>query len=359
MQAIIDQIYVDIAGFITCADLPSCQAIIDINAAIAALPAQILAQVYWRAFDWSNEFNVPNGSLVTFQWLDWLRVIADTVNHIISVGLPMAGRTDGAVLTRQGSFAVWSDPLTLSCQQVLSCIQPLLEVIQTQLDNICGTVTNCPIIIDMLNDIDVLQEQVAILNGGWSTAFTCTDVMACSWIIDIQNSLENAYNNSSWDSSIQTITFNQIDWGTDTLVLTWITTDELVKVWAWWIARYLNVNDFSDTSTDIIIKKQMSITSDVAWLKLINDQATPWNNKKYWTNATWVKGRYDDSWVEVSTSVTAQISVTYAHSLNKRANVICLDAAGYEVLPATKLYVDANTVTCTFNPAFTWTIYFN
>jgi len=179
MQAIIDQIYVDIAGFITCADLPSCQAIIDINAAIAALPAQILAQVYWRAFDWSNEFNVPNGSLVTFQWLDWLRVIADTVNHIISVGLPMAGRTDGAVLTRQGSFAVWSDPLTLSCQQVLSCVQPLLDAIQTQLDNICGTVTNCPIIINMLDDIDNLQEQVAILAGAPDAILTCTDVQNC------------------------------------------------------------------------------------------------------------------------------------------------------------------------------------
>jgi len=341
MQTVIDQIYVDISDFITCADLPSCQAIIDINNEIQNLPATILAQVYWRAFDWSNEFNVPNGWLATFQWLDWLRVIADTVNHIISIWLPTAGRTNGAVLTRQNWFAVWS----------LSGYW--------QLDNICGTVTNCPIIIDMLNDIDILQEQVANLIGGWSTAFTCNDVMACSWIINMQNSLENAYNDSSWNSSTQTITFNQIDWGTDTLVLTWLTTDELVKVWAWWTARYLNVNDFSETSTDIIIKKQMSIDSDVAWLKLINDQTTPWNNKKYWTNATWVKGRYDDSWVEVSTSVTAQISVTYAHNLNKRANVICLDSAGYEVLPATKLYIDANTVTCTFNPAFTWTIYFN
>jgi hypothetical protein len=103
----------------------------------------------------------------------------------------------------------------------------------------------------------------------------------------------------------------------------------------------------------------MSITSDVAWLKLVNDQLAPGNNMNYKTNSLWVKWWYADAWTEVSVPVVAQISVTHAHNLNKIANVICLDWAWYEIFPSTKLYVDANTVICTFNPAFTWTIYFN
>lgn len=162
-------------------------------------------------------------------------------------------------------------------------------------------------------------------------------------------------------------TYNQ---ATETITLTrqWLpdvdidvssmdTVDELVKVWSTGVARHLNTDDFVDNGTDIEVKKQMSIVSDSAWLKLDGDELIPWPNMLYGTDDGGVK-----TWVpnndagQLEYSVTLQNTLTVNHNLGKFPSVLCIDSSGKEII-ADVTYNDNNSFVVDWLPAFTGTVY--
>lgn len=119
----------------------------------------------------------------------------------------------------------------------------------------CDAVTACPTIVDHEIRISALET---------AGSLDCAAVMACAGIAQMRNELDNAFDGVSWTQLTSTLTFNQVDGGTQSVILTGVASDELVKVGAGGTARYLNVNDFTDTGSDIVVKKQHSLTSDAA-----------------------------------------------------------------------------------------------
>lgn len=168
-------------------------------------------------------------------------------------------------------------------------------------------------------------------------------------------------NAASLNTSTNILTLSRALWGTVTVDLSPLagpSTDELVKVGSWGTARYLNTNDFEDNGTDIEVKKQMSIESDNAWLKLVNDEDAPGANRIYGTDASGNKGWLLNTGIETSVSVTSVNTYTFSHWLNKRPNIVAEDSSGNWVAFGART-VNANTTELTFSPAFTWTIYAN
>jgi len=161
---------------------------------------------------------------------------------------------------------------------------------------------------------------------------------------------------SSWSN---TITLNRVLGWNVFIPLTWLaTTDEFVKVGATWASWYLNSNDFENNGTDIEIKKQMSIVSDNAGLRLDGDEETPGTNMLYGTDGAGTKWRVANTttWQQ-SFAATLQNVVAAPHNLGKFPAVLCLDNMGEEVMPGWVHYTNDNNITVSFSPAFTGTVY--
>ena len=155
-----------------------------------------------------------------------------------------------------------------------------------------------------------------------------------------------------------TLTLTRNGWGVITIPFTWMTsTDELVKIWTTWTARYLNTIDFEDNGVSIDVKKQMSIVSDASWLKLENDETSPDIGDAYKVWPGWQKWRYPDAWSsQIVLNETLKNTVTHAHNLNKYPTVLCIDHNNDKIIPGNINYTDLNNIEVTFMPAFTGSV---
>lgn len=91
---------------------------------------------------------VNNHEQITVQWLDGLRF--NVGNNLLTVGLPLWGTT-GQVLTwsEDSDAAYRANPLAICCDQIQSCMAPIIAGLQNQLDT----------------SISSLQSQINIIAG--------------------------------------------------------------------------------------------------------------------------------------------------------------------------------------------------
>lgn len=227
-------------------------------------------------------------------------------------------------------------------------------VVQPWCGDFCNFVMSCQWIIDINNDLADLWARVTVLEW-WSWWLDCAAVASCPVITSMQNDindlntdmsgLNNAYVDSTRDSLSNTIAFERKSGAIDNLVLT--NVDTKVK-WS----------PTDPTAWTLSDKVKNSITVDANQLQLVNDNATPWINKKYWTNGTWVKGWYDDaSATEQNFPCLWVLNRACSHNLNSHPYPVCVSSTGDYIAPANINYSDANTILVSFNSPFTGTIY--
>ncbi len=304
---------------------------------------------------------------------------------------------------------------TATCAQVESCVLSNTNI-ESWVNNLINTnqttVSINADIIDLLNRVDVLETAWYI---------TCADLSSCPDFISLEDRIADLENESNyfyqevytiggglhtqrdalwfwpwfiitdnpWDNRTDiTIDPAYLGWGgsvTDTnnyvtawsysdvsklitLSRIWLsdvtidmssisTADELVKVGSTGTARYLNTDDFVDSWFDIEVKKQMSIISDSAWLKLYGDELTPWANMLYGTDGSWAKGRVPNNDAgQLSYTVTLQNTLVVNHWLDKFPSVVCVNSS-WELIEAEVTYTDSNNFTVDWTPVFTGTVY--
>ena len=125
--------------------------------------------------DGGNNTQITQNDTLIIQGIDGMRFFVPiTGTDIIQVWLPTARipsgtRQAGDVLTWTGSVAAWGNACQICCDQIQTCMAPIISGLQSQIDTIVG-----------------------LIGWGW---LTCNTVMDCAGIIDLDNritDLENA-----------------------------------------------------------------------------------------------------------------------------------------------------------------------
>lgn len=85
-------------------------------------------------------------------------------NQLIQVDLPSGG-TNGQVLTwnATASTAYRANPLTICCDQIIGCVQPLLDMIQNQINLIVQQLCPCTNGSGGVGFLDVYENGVEIM----------------------------------------------------------------------------------------------------------------------------------------------------------------------------------------------------
>lgn len=92
--------------------------------------------------DGLNTYTAANWDLIFVQGLHGMQCVVG--NQLIQVDLPSGG-TNGQVLTwnATASTAYRANPLTICCDQIIGCVQPLLDMIQNQINLIVQQLCPC------------------------------------------------------------------------------------------------------------------------------------------------------------------------------------------------------------------------
>lgn len=195
MEPTITAMQLDINTKLECSDLAACQTIIDITSSILALPATILWQVEFIAssINTGTNFTVGNNWLLAFQGTMGMRV--DASSWFINIMLP-GGGLDWEILTRNATtwLAERSEPDDLYCDRIQDCMQPLIDGLQNQINNINA--------------------------WGWAG----TDDFVSS----------TAFNPTSWILSMF-----RVLWGFMTVDISWVNTDDYLVSWSLNTSTYL------------------------------------------------------------------------------------------------------------------------
>ena len=182
MSPEVSNIWADLNTKLECSDLVNCQTIIDIINDIADTPTTTLALVETivASVNSGTQFSVPNWGSIRFQWHMWLTT--DTTNDQINIYLP-GGWLDGQVLTRDADnwYAYWDEPMEVCCDWVHDCMQPIIDMLQNQINNIIA---------------------------GWPAG------------------TDDFVDTMSWDAGTRTITLERVLWGVMNLVLSDVSTND-------------------------------------------------------------------------------------------------------------------------------------
>jgi hypothetical protein len=113
--------------------------------------------------DGLNTYTVANWDLIFVQGLHGMQCIVG--NQLIQVDLPSGG-TNGQVLTwnATASTAYRANPLTVCCDQIIGCVQPLLDMIQNQINLIVQQLCPCTSGSGEIGIVDVYENGTEIMS---------------------------------------------------------------------------------------------------------------------------------------------------------------------------------------------------
>lgn len=321
------------AWFITCADLPTCPTITNLQAQIntkitcadlATSCRETIEDIVWWMVTGSTQVWIQ----VSYNDLTW------KIDFIIA---PWCWDFCNFVMSCQWIIDMMNDITDHEIR--ISALEVAINNIQTAWYITCATLTACAGFIDLDNRIDALEISMASI---------CTSIMTCPWIVALQNSIDNAFVNATWTQLTSTLTFIQSDGWSIIVPLTGVATDEMVKA---------SAGDPTPWFLDVKVKNSIEVNGNQ--MQLVWDILAPGANMNYKTNALWVKWRYADAGAVEQTFACAAVfpTRTCTHNLNSHPYPICVDWAWNYVVPASIIYTDANTVVVGFNAAFTGNIY--
>ena len=135
VQPTLDAMNAVIATKITCDNLISCPVIQNINTEITNMPGIILSQVSWNLNDTVSAQAIENAHTLTMRGLRGMRVRWQGP-YDIAIDLPTGGDTGDILTINDDGNATWRPLLYCLCEEVIACVQPLLDALQNQINNI-------------------------------------------------------------------------------------------------------------------------------------------------------------------------------------------------------------------------------
>lgn len=92
--------------------------------------------------DGLNNYTVANGDMIFVQWLHGMQCVVG--NQLIQVDLP-SGATNSQVLTWDAvnSVAYRANPLEICCDQIMDCVQPYIDGLQSQINVLSSLLCPC------------------------------------------------------------------------------------------------------------------------------------------------------------------------------------------------------------------------
>lgn len=236
---------------------------------------------FWFSNGW-GWFLVGQNSDVQFLWLDGLRTVVAW--SVLSVWLPL-GRTDWDILSRNGTTAEWVAPLDACCEKIQTCMRPITDGLQSQIDNInswggagTNTYVNTMSLNNTTNVLTLTRTDAVSLTVDFSTIIAASTDDVVNW-----GSVTSATNlrltTVSWgfvdidmsplqDNDNQTLSFNS---GTNILSISGGNTVDLSSIVWGWVDDFLTAVGITTWTSELVFTRNSGATITVDMETTIKD----------------------------------------------------------------------------------------
>jgi len=229
----------------------------------------------------------------------------------------------------------------------------------TTCNDVAGYVDNCGAlqnaILNRFNNSSratiITGNSADIVNLEWAWYMTCADLITCPAFIALQATVTNISNNVT---ALGTPFYQTI-----------YTTGFGAHAQREWLAFW---PEFIITDDDVNDRTIIQIDPAYFWGgSAVDDYVVSWSYSSITKNLTLVRNLWgtvviDLSWIIATTAeqsfpASLSLSVTCNHNLNKHPNPVCVDNTWNLIVPANVSYASTNSLTVTFNQAFTGTVF--